>query len=67
MSDFVSAGAEVSIAPDEAFALFTSGFGSWWPREFSWSQDVLEEIGMETVPSTAASSATVGSAPATPR
>jgi uncharacterized protein YndB with AHSA1/START domain len=48
MSDAVSATADVPIAPDEAFALFTTGLGSWWPREFSWSQDVLEEIGMET-------------------
>jgi uncharacterized protein YndB with AHSA1/START domain len=49
MSDAVSATAEVPIPPDEAFALFTNGFGSWWPREFSWSQDVLEEIGIESL------------------
>ena len=21
--------------------------GSWWPKEFSWSQEALEEIGIE--------------------
>ena len=50
MSDEVSATAEVGVAPEQAFKLFTDGLGSWWPREFSWSQDVLEEIGMEARP-----------------
>jgi uncharacterized protein YndB with AHSA1/START domain len=49
MSDEVSATAELPIAPEQAFRLFTNGLGSWWPREFSWSQDVLDEIGMETL------------------
>jgi uncharacterized protein YndB with AHSA1/START domain len=41
----------VPLSPERAFELFTDGFGSWWPREFSWSQDVLEEIAMETAES----------------
>ena len=48
MSDELSCTTDVPISPDRAFELFTAGLGSWWPPEFSWSQDVLEEIGMET-------------------
>jgi uncharacterized protein YndB with AHSA1/START domain len=33
--------------PDEAFALFTERLGSWWPREYTWSQQVLDAIGIE--------------------
>lgn len=32
---------------DEAFALFAERLGSWWPREYTWSQQVLEAIGIE--------------------
>jgi len=36
------------VAPDSAFELFTAGFGSWWPPEFSWSQpNLLKSIGMD--------------------
>jgi uncharacterized protein YndB with AHSA1/START domain len=38
----------VDLAPDDAFQLFTTGFGSWWPAEFSWSQpELLQSIGMD--------------------
>ncbi|MGI8456555.1 MAG: SRPBCC family protein [Propionibacteriaceae bacterium] len=38
----------VDLPPAAAFELFTAGFGSWWPAEFSWSQpDLLQSIGME--------------------
>jgi hypothetical protein len=41
----------VGLAPDAAFELFTAGFGSWWPAEFSWSQaDLLQSIGMDCQP-----------------
>jgi uncharacterized protein YndB with AHSA1/START domain len=43
----LEAGVTVDVAPERAFALFTEGMGRWWPREFSWSQDRLEEIGIE--------------------
>jgi hypothetical protein len=33
--------------PAAAFALFADHLGSWWPREYTWSQDVLERIGLE--------------------
>jgi uncharacterized protein YndB with AHSA1/START domain len=37
----------VSLPPAAAFSLFTEQLGSWWPREYTWSQDVLEAIGLE--------------------
>ena len=37
----------VPAPPERAFELFTDGMDSWWPREFSWSQEKLEEIGIE--------------------
>lgn len=45
-----STGGAVVVAPatDEAFRLFTAGFGRWWPPEFSWSgAELLADIGME--------------------
>ena len=32
----------VPVPPDRAFALFTAGFGTWWPREYTWAGDVLD-------------------------
>jgi uncharacterized protein YndB with AHSA1/START domain len=37
----------VPVDPDEAFAAFVDGFGYWWPREYTWSGPVLEELGIE--------------------
>ncbi|MDY7100305.1 MAG: SRPBCC domain-containing protein [Actinomycetota bacterium] len=38
----------VPVPPDEAFAVFTDGFGTWWPAEFSWSQpELLEAMVMD--------------------
>lgn len=45
--DIVSCSTEVVLAPAEAFELFTAGLATWWPAEFSWSQDVLERVEME--------------------
>ncbi len=36
----------VPRTPAAAFALFAE-LGRWWPREFTWGQDVLEEIGIQ--------------------
>ena len=33
-------------APERAFAVFAD-LASWWPKEYTWSQDVLDEIGIE--------------------
>jgi uncharacterized protein YndB with AHSA1/START domain len=37
----------VPTPPDRAFATFTDGPGTWWPPEFTWSRDVLADIGIE--------------------
>jgi len=36
-----------SVSPDRAFKIFTAELGEWWPREYTWSGDVLEDIGIE--------------------
>lgn len=36
----------VRVAPERAFAAFVN-LGRWWPREYTWSQDVLQTIGIE--------------------
>jgi hypothetical protein len=37
----------VPCAAAEAFAMFTLRVGSWWPREFTSSQDSLALFGLE--------------------
>lgn len=37
----------VPLSASDAFTLFTRELGQWWPREYTWSKDVLEEIGMD--------------------
>ena len=37
----------VPAPPERAFAAFAEGLGDWWPPEYTWSQGVLEEIGIE--------------------
>ncbi len=32
---------------ERAFALFTERIGDWWPAEFTWSQDVLDDLRIE--------------------
>lgn len=31
-----------AVPPDRAFATFTDGIGTWWPREYTWAGDVLD-------------------------
>jgi uncharacterized protein YndB with AHSA1/START domain len=38
-----AASTRVAAPPDRAFAAFAD-LGAWWPREFSWSGDVLDRI-----------------------
>ncbi|NUT36748.1 MAG: ATPase [Hamadaea sp.] len=33
--------------PDVRFRAFTADLGRWWPTEFTWSGEVLAEIGIE--------------------
>jgi len=37
----------VDAPPARAFAVFSEQLEEWWPPEYSWSQDVLEAIGIE--------------------
>ena len=37
----------VPEAVEKAFAVFTEEMDSWWPAEYTWSQDVLQHIGIE--------------------
>jgi uncharacterized protein YndB with AHSA1/START domain len=37
----------VAVPPDRAFAAFTAQLGAWWPPEYTWSGDALEEIAIE--------------------
>ncbi|HEV8653938.1 MAG TPA: SRPBCC family protein [Candidatus Limnocylindria bacterium] len=36
----------VRVPPEQAFAGFVN-LGRWWPREYTWSLDVLQSIGIE--------------------
>ena len=37
----------VPIAPSAAFTRFTADIQSWWPPEYTWSQDALASFGIE--------------------
>lgn len=37
----------VNITPETAFPAFVEELNEWWPKQYTWSQDVLEEIGIE--------------------
>lgn len=45
-----SAQVTVPVAPAAAFAAFVEGFGGWWPRASTWSQDGLERIALGAAP-----------------
>src|SRR5215212_5447469 len=38
---------EMGLPMERAFAFFTEHFALWWPREYSWGGEVLEDIGLE--------------------
>jgi uncharacterized protein YndB with AHSA1/START domain len=37
----------VPMSVEHAFKIFAEGLASWWPAEYTWSQDVLETIAIE--------------------
>ncbi len=47
MSDRVEHSVHIRADPTAAFARFAERLGSWWPREYTWSGDVLVDIGIE--------------------
>lgn len=50
MTDTIQHTLTVPLPPSDAFALFTRRLAEWWPREYTWSQSVLEDIGIEARP-----------------
>jgi uncharacterized protein YndB with AHSA1/START domain len=38
---------EIGVGREAAFGHFVDRFETWWPREYSWSGDALESIGIE--------------------
>ena len=47
MIDPVSVSAIVPLPVPRAFDRFVRELHAWWPREYTWSQDVLHDIGVE--------------------
>lgn len=47
MIDPVRVESLVALSPSRAFDRFTRELRAWWPREYTWSQGVLEDIGIE--------------------
>jgi uncharacterized protein YndB with AHSA1/START domain len=41
------AGVVVELPQERAFTLFAQGFATWWPAEYTWSQEALETIAIE--------------------
>ena len=37
----------VPVLPERAFRHFVADFNDWWPHSYSWSGDVLQEMGLE--------------------
>ncbi|MCG8668521.1 MAG: SRPBCC family protein [Pseudomonadales bacterium] len=48
--DSVVNSVEVNLSIEKAFEKFTKEFNSWWPKEYTWSQQKLEkiELGLES-------------------
>lgn len=43
----IRASVTVDAPPVDAFAGFTDGMSTWWPRAYTWSGELLESIGVE--------------------
>ena len=48
MTESIHCRLTVSLPLADAFALFAQRLAQWWPREYTWGRDVLEDIGMES-------------------
>jgi uncharacterized protein YndB with AHSA1/START domain len=46
-ADTLTVGFPVELDPDAAFRCFTERFSDWYPGEYTWSQHVLQTIGIE--------------------
>jgi len=38
---------KVNVSNDRAFRLFANEMGTWWPQKYTWSGEVLHNIGIE--------------------
>lgn len=45
--DSVRNSVEVPVDTQRAFAIFAHEMSAWWPREYTWSLETLEDIGIE--------------------
>ena len=43
----ITKGVKVSIPKDMAFRKFLNDINEWWPKEYTWSQDALEQISID--------------------
>lgn len=40
----------VAAPPTVAFAAFSDGINAWWPRDYTWSGEMLQHVGIEPRP-----------------
>lgn len=50
MIDAINAGVTVPLGTDAAFTMFVDELTLWWPREYTWSGQVLDTIAIEPRP-----------------
>ncbi len=46
-ADSIQQSVVVTLPPERAFAVLAGRLGSWWPAEYTWAQDGLEDIAIE--------------------
>lgn len=51
------------IPAQQAYTKFVNELNSWWPREYTWSQDQLQEISMDARENGLCSETRLGSYP----
>jgi hypothetical protein len=42
--DSIRKNIELNLSAEEAFGKFVNNFNKWWPKEYTWSLDTLEDI-----------------------
>lgn len=45
--DTISREIQVPVTPDKAFHFFVNDIHQWWPKEYTWSQQQLQNISIE--------------------
>ncbi len=44
MTEEIELEVEINLPIEKVFSEFVDGFGNWWPKEYTWSQQKLENI-----------------------